>query len=60
MSEDSSAESKVLRLARYLKDFVGLRRDCLSIGGQAAIAIGGDGSLAGWNFCPKPEPSVPL
>ena len=28
--------------------------------GQAAIAIGGDGSLAGWNFCPKPEPSVPL
>ncbi len=25
MTEDSSAESKVLRLARYLKDFVGLR-----------------------------------
>ena len=35
-------------------------RDCRKIGGQAAIAIGGDGSLAGWNFCPKPEPSVPL
>jgi hypothetical protein len=34
--------------------------DCRKIGGQAAIAIGGDGSLAGWNFCPKPEPSVPL
>ena len=38
----------------------GDRRDCRKIGGQAAIAIGGDGSLAGWNFCPKPEPSVPL
>ena len=24
--------------------------DCLKIGGQAAIAIGGDESLAGWNF----------
>ena len=35
-------------------------RDCRKFGGQAAIAIGGDGSLAGWNFCPKPEPSVPL
>ena len=36
------------------------RRDCRKIGGQAAIAIGGHGSLAGWNFCPKPELSVPL
>jgi len=35
-------------------------RDCRKIGGQAAIAIGGQGSLAGWNLCPKPEPSVPL
>ena len=36
-------------------------RDCRKIGGQAAIvAIGGYGSLAGWNFCPKAEPSVPL
>ena len=34
--------------------------DCRRIGGQAAIAIGGYGSLAGWNFCPKPELSVPL
>ncbi len=34
--------------------------DRRKIGGQAAIAIGGYGSLAGWNFCPKPEPSVPL
>ncbi len=38
----------------------GRRGDCRKIGGQAAIAIGGHGSLAGWNFCPKPEPSVPL
>ncbi len=35
-------------------------RNCRKIGGQAAIAIGEYGSLAGWNFCPKPEPSVPL
>ncbi len=35
-------------------------RDRRKIGGQAAIAIGGYGSLAGWNFCPKPDPSVPL
>ncbi len=34
--------------------------DCRKFGGQAAIAIGGHGSLAGWNRCPKPEPSVPL
>ncbi len=37
-----------------------LYRDRRKIGGQAAIAIGAYGSLAGWNFCPKPEPSVPL
>ena len=35
-------------------------RDCLEIGGQAAIATGGHRSLAGRNFCPKPKPSVPL
>src|ERR1700738_3693725 len=29
-------------------------------GGQAAIAACGCISLAGWNFCPKPEPNVPL
>jgi len=34
--------------------------DCRKFGGQAAIAIGGHRSLAGWNRCPKPEPSVPL
>ena len=27
---------------------------------QAAKAACGSGSLAGWNLCPKPEPSVPL
>jgi len=41
----------------HLHERTGDRR---KIGGQAAIAIGGYGSLAGWNFCPKPEPSVPL
>jgi hypothetical protein len=35
-------------------------RDCRKFWGQAAIAIGRYGSLAGRNFCPKPEPSVPL
>jgi len=34
--------------------------DRRKIGGQATIAIGGHGWLAGWNFWPKPEPSVPL
>ena len=34
--------------------------DCRKVGGQAAIAVGGYGSLAGWNLRPKPEPSVPL
>ena len=31
-----------------------------SLGGQAAIAACGCLSLAGRNFCPKPEPSVPF
>lgn len=34
--------------------------DRRKIGGQAAIATGGHRSFAGWNRCPKPEPSVPL
>ena len=34
--------------------------DRRKVGGQAATAIGGCGSLAGRNFCPKPVPSVPL
>ena len=33
---------------------------CRKIGGQAAIAIGGYGLLAGWDRCLKPEQSVPL
>ena len=35
-------------------------RDCRKIGGHAATAAGGCGSLAGWKRCPKPEPSMPL
>jgi hypothetical protein len=35
-------------------------RDCRKFGGQAAIAACGCVSLAGWNLCPEPEPSVPL
>jgi hypothetical protein len=31
-----------------------------TLGVHAAMAIGRCGSLAGQNFCPKPEPSVPL
>jgi hypothetical protein len=34
--------------------------DCRKFWGQAAITIVGYGSLADWNFCPKPEPSVPF
>jgi site-specific recombinase XerD len=53
---------KYIHLARtnLRKEMVETARDCRRIGGQAAIAIGEDRSLAGWNFCPKPEPSVPL
>src|SRR4051812_49563493 len=36
------------------------QRDRRKVGGQAATAIGGCGSLVGRNFCPKPVPSVPL
>ncbi len=45
--------------ARYSTDLQSAG-DCRKIGGQAAVAMVGHGSLAGWNFCPKPEPSVPL
>jgi hypothetical protein len=38
----------------------GCQWDRRKVGGQAATAIGGCGSLAGRNFCPKPVPSVPL
>jgi NAD(P)-dependent dehydrogenase (short-subunit alcohol dehydrogenase family) len=38
---------------------VGLR-DRRKTGVQAAMAVGGNVSLAGWNFCPNSEPSVPL
>jgi hypothetical protein len=34
--------------------------DCRKFWGQAAIAIGRYGSLEVQNFCPKPEPRVPL
>jgi len=35
-------------------------RDRRETGGQAAMAVGGNESLAGWNLCPDSEPSVPL
>jgi hypothetical protein len=35
-------------------------RDWCKTGGQAATAVGGNESLAGWNFCPNSAPSVPL
>jgi hypothetical protein len=34
--------------------------DWCKTGGQAAMAVGGHESLAGWNFCPNSEPSEPL
>jgi hypothetical protein len=35
-------------------------RDHRETGGQAAMAIGRDESLCGWNLCPYSEPNVPL
>jgi len=49
---DAEGLAQIMRTGWY--------RDRREIGGQTAIAIGGYGSLAGWNFCSKPEPSVPL
>ena len=37
-----------------------LQWDWCKTGGQAATAVGGNESLAGWNFCPSSAPSVPL
>jgi alkanesulfonate monooxygenase SsuD/methylene tetrahydromethanopterin reductase-like flavin-dependent oxidoreductase (luciferase family) len=37
-----------------------IARDWCKTGGQAATAVGGNESLAGWNFCPNSEPNVPL
>jgi integrase/recombinase XerD len=45
--------------ARYLMIATD-KGDCRKFWGQAAAAIGGQGSLAGWNRCPKSEPRVPL
>ena len=35
-------------------------RDHRETGGQAAMAVGGNESLAGWNLCPYSEPNAPL
>ncbi len=43
-----------------LEQISGLQRDCLKIGGQAAITVGRDESFAGWNLCPNPEPRAPF
>ena len=47
-------------LARMLARKPRMLGDRRKVGGQAATAIGGCGSLVGRNFCPKPVPSVPL
>src|SRR6476620_7488421 len=46
--------------AHYWARELGKLGDRRKVGGQAATAIGGCGSLVGRNFCPKPVPSVPL
>jgi hypothetical protein len=58
---------KLDRLGRDLRHLINLVHDLSGrggdrrkVGGQAATAIGGCGSLVGRNFCPKPVPSVPL
>jgi len=43
-----------------LRDIRGQAGDHRATGGQAAMAVVGNESLAGWNFCPNSEPSVPL
>src|ERR1700742_4841956 len=43
---------KTVKFNRPRSELDDHRGDCRKIGGQAAIAISGDGSLAGWNFCP--------
>src|SRR4051812_33829544 len=43
-----------------VKDYRQHARERRKVGGQAATAIGGCGSLVGRNCCPKPVPSVPL
>jgi NTE family protein len=45
---------------RWLEATIGDLGNCLEVGGQAAMAAGGCGSLAAWKRCPKPMPSVPL
>jgi hypothetical protein len=47
------------RLTKTTKKLTGCG-DRRRTGGQAASAVSGDVSLAGWNFCPKSEPNAPL
>jgi hypothetical protein len=47
-------------IAKTINALDDICRDCRNFGGHAAIAVDGYGSLAGVNFCPKLEPSVPL
>src|ERR1700751_18613 len=47
-------------LSHDVLGLAGPNRDRRETGGQAAMAVGWNVSLAGWNFCPNSEPSVPL
>ena len=42
---------------KHQNSLYGQRRNCLEVGGQAAMTTGGCGSLAAWKRCPKPVPS---
>ena len=55
-----NAPKVTLRKSGVFNELLPSHRDCRKIGGQAAIAGSGTRSLAGQNFCPKPERSVPL
>jgi hypothetical protein len=44
----------------FVESAVNEIRDWCETGGQAAMAIGENKSLAGWNLCPYSEPNVPL
>ena len=58
--KDNTAAVACSMSATATGGFSRFERDWCKTGGQAATAVGGNESLAGWNFCPNSEPSVPL
>jgi hypothetical protein len=57
---ESDGLARMREKLRTRMNRVARQGDRRKFGGQAAIAACECVSLSGWNFCPKPEPSVPL